>query len=194
MKEFHPTTVWIAEGTWVTIWYAIVIVSHRDIVMSDSHPVEPSFSGHQLNLQNKMCYFTCPQIMDTLKFVCVIRSLSYQHFDNRCHVHITCIWADFGTIPKHHLTLPFCFACWHQGVGCPDCLDRGVGLSVRATWPPNGEAQFKPRVVRTSLLFQCVLVLFFITSIKQLQPVCWCLGSKLAKLASVIVSLLICAW
>ncbi len=37
MKEFHPTTVWIADGTWVTIWYAIVSVSHRDNVASDSH-------------------------------------------------------------------------------------------------------------------------------------------------------------
>lgn len=67
-----------------------------------------------------------------------------------CHVLITCIWADFGPIPIHHLTLPLCFACWHQGVGCPDCLDGGVRWSVRATWPPNGE-QFKPRSVRTPL-------------------------------------------
>ncbi len=29
----------------MTIWYAIVSVSHGDIVMSDSHLVEPSFSG-----------------------------------------------------------------------------------------------------------------------------------------------------
>lgn len=27
----------------MTIWYAIISVSHRDIVMSDSHHVEPSF-------------------------------------------------------------------------------------------------------------------------------------------------------
>lgn len=32
----------------MTIWYAIVSVSHRDIVMSDSHLVEPSFSGYSV--------------------------------------------------------------------------------------------------------------------------------------------------
>ena len=30
----------------MTIWYAIVSVSHRDIVMSDSHRVEPSYRGY----------------------------------------------------------------------------------------------------------------------------------------------------
>lgn len=32
----------------MTIWYAIVSVSHRDIVMSDSHLVEPSVSGYSV--------------------------------------------------------------------------------------------------------------------------------------------------
>lgn len=32
----------------MTIWYAIVSVSHRDIVMSDSHAVEPSFGGYSV--------------------------------------------------------------------------------------------------------------------------------------------------
>lgn len=35
MKEFQPTAVWLADGTWVTIGCAIVSVAHRYIVISD---------------------------------------------------------------------------------------------------------------------------------------------------------------
>lgn len=178
MKEFHPTTVWIAEGTWVTIWYAIVIVSHRDIVMSDSHPVEPSSI---VGIKCAILHVHKSRIHWNLyvSYVAYRINISTIGAKSRSYyMYMSWFWPNPNT-PLYPTTLFSMLT--HQGVGCPSCLDRGVRWSVRATWPPNREL-FKPRSVRISLLFQCVLVLFFITSMKQLQPVCWCLCSKLDSL------------